>query len=457
MSDLFSASHLSDQAPHPLADRLRPRHLDEVAGQDHLLGPDGALTRLIRAGSFGSLIFWGPPGTGKTTLARLLAQETKLAFVQISAIFSGIADLKKVFEEARKRRAIGQGTLLFVDEIHRFNRTQQDSFLPVMEDGTITLIGATTENPSFELNAALLSRARVLTFKALDEAALDKLLARAEKAEGKELPLTPQARETLLRMADGDGRALLTLAEEIWRAAPIESPNSERGSPEKLGSTSPHPALAPLDVAGLTEIVQRRAPIYDKAQEGHYNLISALHKCVRGSDPDAALYYLARMLDAGESPLFIARRIVRMAVEDIGLADPQALVVANAAKEAYDFLGSPEGELALANALIYVATAPKSNAAYRAYGAAQRLAKEHGSLRPPQIILNAPTKLMKSEGYGSGYEYDHDSPEAFSGQDYWPDKLGRQQVYEPVERGFEREIKKRLEYWQKLRKERGKS
>ncbi|MGO9135850.1 MAG: replication-associated recombination protein A [Methylovirgula sp.] len=433
MSDLFTAAGFAEDAPHPLADRLRPQRLDEVAGQDHLLGPDGALTRLIRAGSLGSLIFWGPPGTGKTTVARLLAKEVKLAFVQISAIFSGVADLKKVFEEARKRRSIGQGTLLFVDEIHRFNRAQQDSFLPVMEDGTITLIGATTENPSFELNAALLSRARVLIFRALDEDALEKLLARAETIEGRPLPLDAEARETLLRMADGDGRAALTLAEEIWRAA----------EPNQI-----------FDVAALAEIVQRRAPIYDKAQEGHYNLISALHKAVRGSDPGAALYYLARMLDAGEAPLFLARRIVRMAVEDIGLADPQALVVANAAKDAYDFLGSPEGELALANAVIYVATAPKSNAAYKAYSAAKRLAKEHGSLMPPKIILNAPTKLMKSEGYGSGYEYDHDAPEAFSGQDYWPDALGRQTIYDPVDRGFEREIRKRLDYWERLRRER---
>jgi len=429
---LFAAAGLDDNAPRPLADRLRPQKLEDVVGQDHLLGPDGALARMLESNSLGSLIFWGPPGTGKTTVARLLAHETSLQFVQISAIFSGVADLKKVFEDARARRETGQGTLLFVDEIHRFNRAQQDSFLPVMEDGTIVLVGATTENPSFELIAPMLSRARVLVFKSLDAAAVEKLLARAETIEGKSLPLDEEARASLVRMADGDGRASLTLVEEIWRAA----------RPGEI-----------FDSAALQNVVQRRAPIYDKKQDGHYNLISALHKSVRGSDPDAALYYLCRMLDAGEDPLYLARRVVRMAIEDIGLADPQALAVANAAKDAYDFLGSPEGELAIAEAVIYVATAPKSNAAYTAYGAAMRMAKEAGSLLPPKHVLNAPTKLMQAEGYGRGYAYDHDEAEAFSGQDYFPEELGRQTFYDPPERGFEREIRKRLDYWAKLRKE----
>jgi putative ATPase len=431
--NLFAAAGLDRAAPRPLADKLRPDKLSEVVGQDHLLGPDGALTRMLETRSLGSLIFWGPPGTGKTTVARLLAHATELYFERISAIFSGVADLKKVFDAARLRRETGQGTLLLVDEIHRFNRAQQDSFLPVMEDGTIVLVGATTENPSFELIAPLLSRARVLVFKPLDAAAIEQLLTRAETIEGKKLPLDADARASLVRMSDGDGRAALTLAEEVWRAA--------RGAET-------------FNAAALQDIVQRRAPIYDKSQDGHYNLISALHKSVRGSDPDAALYYLCRMLDAGEDPLYLARRIVRMAVEDIGLADPQALVVANAAKEAYDFLGSPEGELAIAQAVIYIATAPKSNATYAAFGEAMRTAKEAGSLLPPKHILNAPTRLMQGEGYGAGYAYDHDAPDAFSGQDYFPEALGRRQFYDPPERGFEREIRKRLEYWAKLRKER---
>ncbi len=432
-ASLFEAAGLEVAAPRPLADRLRPTRLEDVVGQDHLLGPSGAITRMLDSGSLGSMVFWGPPGTGKTTVARLLADATDLEFVQISAVFSGVADLKKVFDAARGRRETGRGTLLFVDEIHRFNRAQQDSFLPVMEDGTVTLVGATTENPSFELNAALLSRARVLVFRPLEPEAVGRLLARAEEEEGRPLPLDSAARDMLVGMADRDGRASLTLAEEVWRAA------------------RPGEVFGPAE---LQDILQRRAPLYDKSQDGHYNLISALHKSVRGSDPDAALYYLCRMLDAGEQPLYIGRRLVRMAVEDIGLADPQALTVALAAKDTYDYLGSPEGELALAEAAVYLATAPKSNALYTAFKGAMQAAKAGGSLAPPKIILNAPTGLMKQEGYGAGYRYDHDEPEAFSGQDYFPEAMGRQTFYDPPERGFEREIRKRLDYWAKLRRER---
>ena len=435
MTDLFAAAGLAKGAPRPLADRLRPQRLADVVGQDHVVGPDGTLTRLLAAGRIPSLILWGPPGCGKTTIARLLANETQLEFEQLSAIFSGVQDLRKSFERAKARREVGRGTLLFIDEIHRFNRSQQDSFLPHMEDGTITLVGATTENPSFELNAAVLSRASVLVLNRLDEAALAGLVTRGETELGRPLPLDDDARAALLAMADGDGRTVINMVEEVMAAVPV--------------------GAKPLDRAGLVRLVQRRAPLYDKSRDGHYNLISALHKAERGSDPDAALYWLCRMLDDGEDRLFIARRLVRMANEDIGLADPQALVQALAAKDVFDFLGSPEGELALAQATIYLATAPKSNAVYVAYKAAMRAAKEAGSLAPPKHILNAPTALMADEGYGEGYVYDPDTPEGFSGQDYFPDEMGgRRTFYDPPERGFEREIRKRLAWWDGLRRKR---
>jgi putative ATPase len=433
VADLFAKDVPQPDMPRPLADRLRPQKIDDVVGQDHLVGTGGPIRRMVDAERLTSMILWGPPGCGKTTLARILADHTDLHYEQISAIFSGVAELRKVFDSARLRRQNGRGTLLFVDEIHRFNKSQQDAFLPVVEDGTITLIGATTENPSFELNGALLSRCQVMVLKRLDDAAIEILLKRAEDDAGKTLPLTDEARTSLKAMADGDGRYALTMAEQIL-------------AQDKT-----------LDTAALSSLVNRRAPLYDKADDGHYNLISALHKSVRGSDADAALYWFARMLAGGEDPRYIGRRIVRMAVEDIGLADPQALTITLAAWETYERLGSPEGELALAEALIYVATAPKSNATYVAYKEASRAAKETGSLMPPMHILNAPTKLMKNLGYGKDYDYDHNTENAFSGQNYFPDGMPRHEFYQPVERGFERDIKKRLEYWAKLRAERNDS
>ena len=438
MADLFE-SDAPVEAPEgaadpnaPLADRLRPASLDEVVGQEHLTGPDGAIGRMVAAGKLASMILWGPPGTGKTSIARLLADAVGLRFVSLSAVFPGVADLKRVFAEARTMAKAGKRTLLFVDEIHRFNRSQQDGFLPYVEDGTITLVGATTENPSFELNAALLSRAQVLILHRLDEKALGELLRRAEELEGEALPLTAEAWEALVASADGDGRFVLNQAETL------------------LGMNIEQP----LDPATLAGLLQRRVAVYDKDREGHYNLISALHKSIRGSDPQASLYYLARMLVAGEEPLFVLRRLIRAAVEDIGLADPQALVQCIAAKDAYDFLGSPEGELAIVQACLYLATAPKSNAAYTAQKASWRSAKETGSLMPPQNILNAPTRLMKDIGYGKGYAYDHSAEDGFSGANYWPEGMEPQTFYEPVNRGFEAKVAERLAFWDEKRRER---
>ncbi len=435
MSDLFAAAGMETEleGKRPLADRLRPASLDEVVGQDHLLGPEGPIRRMANAKRLSSMILWGPPGTGKTTIARLLAREAGYEFQQLSAVFSGVADLKKAFETARTRRMAGQATLLFVDEIHRFNRAQQDGFLPFVEEGIVTLVGATTENPSFELNGALLSRCQVYVLKRLDDAALEQLLAKAEAQEGRELPLAPEARGALVALADGDGRYLLTMAETLFN----------------IGSARP------MTTAELGQVLQKRSIAYDKDREEHYNLISALHKSVRGSDPDAALYWLARMLEGGEDPLFIARRLVRMAIEDVGAADPMSLVLANAAKDTYDFLGSPEGELALAQITVHMACAPKSVSVYKAFGAAMKAAKETGSLTPPAHIRNAPTKLMKDLGYGKGYQYDPDTAEGFSGQNYFPDEMDRVQFYKPTDQGVEAKVKERLERWASLRAGKG--